>query len=75
MTKKLTDTNEKYMELEAQCETIGDYDPQRLDEEMAAKKIKLKQMEKNLKILVQNPFFAGSENRINAGQQLRDTEK
>jgi hypothetical protein len=35
---------------------------------MEAKKAKIKQLEKNLKILCQNPFFAGSEDRINVGQ-------
>ena len=75
VTRKLTDVNEKYLELEAQCETIGGYDPKALETEVNLKRNTVKSLEKNLKILCQNPFFAGSENKISLTQQLRENEK
>lgn len=78
LNKELTNLTEKYLqeldkgrELQHKLDVMGDYNMEELSRDLEKAKKSERDLEANLKIIVENPWFTSNQSEANITQNLR----
>lgn len=71
ITQKLLKEQEKNRDLKNKLDVLGDFDVEELKKELERAQKSEKQLEANLKIMCENPWFTTNQTQANVAQKLR----
>ena len=71
LNERLLEEKDKGRDLQAKLDVLGDYDVEELKKELERTKKSEKDLEMNLKIICENPWFSNTQNQMNIAQKLK----